>query len=78
MPFTKFWQSQIHFSDRIVQEAEIIQKKLKLKNRDSLHLASAISAKSQYLLTCDNEFLAKTRGFAKIKVMNPTDFTKEI
>ena len=77
MPFTKFWKSRIRLSNKIVREAEIIQNQLKLKSRDSLHLAFAISAKSAYLLTCDDEFLAKTKKYAKIKVINPLDFIKD-
>jgi len=78
MQFAKFWQSQVHFSNKIVRDAEIIQNKLKLKSRDALHFVSAISDGSQYILTCDDEFIAKTKKFGKIKVVNPIDFVKEI
>lgn len=77
LPFTKFWKSQIQLSDIIIKEAKLFQKKYKLKSRDALHLAFGISSRSKYLLTCDDEFIAKAKEFAKIRVTNPIDFVRE-
>lgn len=78
MPFTKYWQSQIHLSTKIITDAELIQRAFRLKGRDALHLTFAAMTKSKFLLTCDDEFIVKTRKYVKIKVINPLDFIKEI
>jgi predicted nucleic acid-binding protein len=49
-----------------------------LKTFDSLHLAAAESAKADYLLTTDIDFIQYSKRFThNVKVINPCDFLKE-
>ncbi|MDR3286407.1 MAG: PIN domain-containing protein [Prevotellaceae bacterium] len=63
----------IDASDEIVELGKkIIQKGI--KNKDALHIASAIYAKCDYFLTTDKKLLS--RNFDEIKIINPLDFIK--
>lgn len=52
--------------------ANDIHNQTKLKSKDSLHIASAIFIKSDYLLTTDKKMLKA--GINQIKIINPVDF----
>ena len=45
-----------------------------IKPKDSLHLACAIEAKSEYFLTTDKILIKKAEHLKEIKVKNPLEF----
>ena len=59
-------------NDEVRILANKIQNQTKLKSKDSLHIASALSVKSKYLLTTDKKMLkSKIDG---ICIINPVDY----
>ncbi|OGV99755.1 MAG: hypothetical protein A3I04_02720 [Nitrospinae bacterium RIFCSPLOWO2_02_FULL_39_110] len=67
--------------------AIIIRYRCSIKDRDALHLASAIIGKADYFLTCDNEITAR-KGVKcvekiseeygnKIRILSPVNFEYE-
>lgn len=49
-----------------------------IKPRDALHLASAISAKADWFITCDDKLVKKGALLKdRIAVMNPVDFVRQ-
>lgn len=61
-------------SDTIRNYGKDIESTYKLKPKDALHLACAIEAQCEYLLTTDKFFIRKTSMLDKIIVINPLDF----
>jgi len=45
-----------------------------IKPKDSLHLACAIEAKSEYFLTTDKILIKKSKHLKEIRVINPLEF----
>jgi predicted nucleic acid-binding protein len=63
-------------SEAIRQRAEEFEKN-GLKAIDSLHVACAEAAKSDYFITCDKRLVNRYSGLA-MKVINPADFVLEM
>jgi predicted nucleic acid-binding protein len=53
-------------------------KKIGLKAKDALHVASAIEGNANYFLTTDDKILKKLSKFPEIKVIDPIEFVKVI
>lgn len=51
-------------------------RKIGVKAKDALHVASAIEGKAQYFLTTDDKILKKLLNFTEIKVIDPIEFVK--
>ena len=49
---------------------------MKLKKKDSLHIACALEAQCEYFLTTDRKVLNK--NIPEIKIMNPLDFVRQL
>ena len=65
-------------TDEIQARAESFQKH-NIKTFDSLHLASAESANVDVLLSVDDKFIkVAMRTDSKVRVINPTDWVKEV
>lgn len=80
---------------KIVEEKEetlrlgiVIRDRCGIKDRDALHIASAITGGATYFLTCDDEVISATKGAGctekiaeeygnGIKICNPIVFIKE-
>jgi len=62
-------------SEEVIQVAETYHQ-LGLKQKDSLHIACAIVAKADYLITTDNGMLKRTSK--QIQIVNPLRFTQLI
>lgn len=80
-------KSRIEEVEDIKDLAIIIRDRCSIKDRDALHLASAIIGKADYFLTCDNEITA-TKGVKcvekiseeygnKIRILSPLNFEYE-
>jgi predicted nucleic acid-binding protein len=79
LPLTSLCREWIEESESIKKLAQEIFLKVGLLPRDSIHLASAISGKARYFLTCDEYFFKKSdiiENKYRIKVVNPIDFLK--
>lgn len=64
-------------TDAIVQQARGIASR-GLRAKDALHVACAMAAGCDFLLTTDDLVVKKMRGFAGIAVMDPTQFIVEV
>jgi len=51
-------------------------KKIGLKAKDALHVASAIEGNAHYFLTTDDKILKKLSKFPEIQVIDPIEFVK--
>ena len=51
---------------------------LGLKDIDSLHIACAIAAKSDYFVTADDAMLRKSANVSQLKIVSPVGFLKEV
>ena len=60
---------------QVEQKADDI-KKTGIKHKDACHVASAIIAGADYFLSTDHRLLKYKTD--KIKMMNPTEFVKEL
>jgi hypothetical protein len=49
-----------------------------LRTLDALHIACAIAAECRYFLTTDDTIIRKMQGFARLAVVNPTQFVVEV
>lgn len=75
----------IHPNDNIQLIAKDIVMKLNTKDKDALHLASAVYGGCKYFITCDDKFIKtveKNRNHLKetiknIKLYNPIDFLRK-
>lgn len=63
----------IHQSETIVQKAKLFQS-IGLRNKDALHIASAIAGNARYFITTDKGILKKRDLIGDISVLNPVDF----
>lgn len=74
----KEWQSisveDIKAIEKISDHAKEIEILHGIKPKDSLHLACAIEAKSEYFLTTDKILIKKAEHLKEIKVINPLEF----
>ena len=74
----KEWQSvsakDIKATEKIRNYANELQNLYGIKPKDSLHLACAIEAKSEYFLTTDKILIKKAKHLKEIRVMNPLEF----
>ncbi|MFA5575935.1 MAG: PIN domain-containing protein [Tissierellaceae bacterium] len=72
-------------NDRIKEIAKDIVKKSNTKNKDALHLASAIYGNCNYFITCDDRFIKTIERnrenlidiIKDIKLYNPIDFLRK-
>lgn len=70
-------RASVHASDDIRTHAKDLSAK-GIKPRDALHLASALSAKADYFITCDDKLIKKGAFLSdRIFVMNPVDFVRQ-
>jgi len=60
----------------LYQAREIADRGLRAK--DALHVACAVAANCDYLLSTDDVVVKQLRGFSKIVAMNPTQFIIEV
>lgn len=75
------WQKRS--SEDIVEDEEVLRiadiiNKHGIKKIDSLHIACAIKAKANYLLTTDDGILKKATLIDEIKITDPIGFIKEV
>ena len=74
----KEWRSisaeNIKAAEKIRNYANELQNLYGIKPKDSLHLACAIDAKSEYFLTTDKILIKKGKHLKEIRVMNPLEF----
>ena len=61
-------------SESVREKAKELIKNIHTKPKDTLHLACAIEANCDYLLTTDKYMIKKTATLSEIKVVNPLDF----
>lgn len=75
------WQTysnnDIQESEEVLNIASIIMKH-GLKKLDSLHLACAIKAKTNYFLTTDDGVIKKAKHIKNIQIVDPIGFIKEV
>jgi predicted nucleic acid-binding protein len=64
-------------SEEILNFAEMNMKH-GIKKIDSLHLACAISAKTDYFLTTDDGIIKKAKYVKNIQIVDPIGFIKEV
>ncbi len=75
------WRS---YSNEDIEESKEIlniatmNMKLGIKKMDSLHLACAIKAKTDYFLTTDDEIIKKALHIQDIQIVDPIGFIKEV
>lgn len=80
-------KNRVKEGEDIKDLAIIIRDRCRIKDRDALHLASAIIGKADYFLTCDNEITAR-KGVKcvekiseeygnKIRILSPVNFEYE-
>ncbi|QTA81267.1 PIN domain-containing protein [Desulfonema limicola] len=67
----------INENEHIVKNAEEL-KQLGFKTKDSLHIACAVFAKSDYFLTTDDKILSKSGMVNEVKIIDPIGFIKEV
>ena len=60
-------------NEELIKQA-IVLMDLGIKSKDALHLASALSAKADFLISTDISFLKKTEDIKKIDCLNPVNF----
>jgi predicted nucleic acid-binding protein len=60
--------------ESVRKKAKDLIKNIHLKPKDALHLACAVDAHCDYLLTTDKYMIKKTETLSEIKVINPLDF----
>jgi len=74
----KEWRSisaeNIKATEKIRNYANELQNSCGTKQKDSLHLACAIAAKSEYFLTTDKMLIKKAKHLKDIRVINPLVF----
>ena len=74
----KKWRSvsaeDIKATENLRNYANELQNLYGIKPKDALHLACAIVAKSEYLLTTDKILIKKAKHLKEIRVMNPLEF----
>lgn len=78
IPFLSFSSTHIEESEELKNKAKIIQRKYRLKSRDALHLASALQAKAELFITCDDELIKKNKIIREIKILSPIEYSKEL
>ncbi len=72
------------YSDEDVEESEevlniaVMIMKYGIKKLDSLHLACAIKANTDYFLTTDDGVIKKATLIKNIQIVDPIDFIKEV
>ena len=72
-------------NDRIKEIAKDIVMKSKAKDKDALHLASAVYGGCKYFITCDDKFIKTIEGngdnlkdiIKDVKLYNPIDFLRK-
>lgn len=77
-PFLSFFSQHIEESEKIKNNAQALQRKYRLKSRDALHLTSALEAKAEFFITCDDEIIKKNQIIKEIKILNPIEYSKEL
>ena len=65
----------------ILETAEILSEarrltELGLQSKDALHVACAVAADCDYLLTTDDAMLSKLTGYTVVKALDPTAFVR--
>lgn len=69
----------ISFKKSVNDKAKELLTKYNIKYKDALHIAYCESIKIDYLLSTDKLFInAANRANLSLKVMNPSDFIKEV
>jgi predicted nucleic acid-binding protein len=61
----------------IIQQAQEIANR-GLRAKDALHIACAMAADCDFLLTTDDVIVKRMRGYPEITVMDPTQFIVEV
>ena len=73
----KYAVEDISENKEVLDVAVMLQKK-GVKKIDSLHIACAIEAGSNYFLTTDDGILSKAMLIQRIKITDPIGFIKEV
>lgn len=60
--YLTFCKKRIEEDEDVKELAIILRNRCGIKDRDALHLASAIIGKADYFLTCDNDVIKSERG----------------
>ncbi len=75
------WQEYSHInieeSEEVLNTASMLMK-YGIKKLDSLHLACAIMANTDYFLTTDDGVIKKAKHIKNIQIVDPIDFIKEV
>lgn len=66
----------INPTETIMDSAKEIEISFGIKPKDSLHIACAIDARSEYFLTTDKILFKKSGQLKEIKVINPLEFVR--
>lgn len=78
MRLAKLCQHKIGPENAIYDQAKQFQQQEQLSAKDAIHLACAVYAKADLLITCDDRFLKQAQRLnLPIKVVNPVDFVRE-
>jgi predicted nucleic acid-binding protein len=70
-------QDDIEASTELIEIANRITA-IGIKKTDSLHIACAIMANSDYFLTTDDGIIKKSRSIDDVKITDPIGFIKEV
>lgn len=63
-------------NNEIYDLAVIFNKKYNLSPKDAIHLACAVSAKSDLFVTCDDGIIKKAKILETIEISNPIDYIR--
>ena len=71
-------QRKIGPEQAIYDQAKQFQQQEQLSAKDAIHLACAVYAKADLLITCDDRFLKQAQRLnLQIKIVNPVDYVRE-
>lgn len=71
-------QHKIGPEQTIYNQAKQFQQQAQLSAKDAIHLACAVYAKAELLITCDDRFLKQAQRLnLSIKIVNPVDYVRE-
>ncbi len=73
----KYAITDIEENTEIIKTAILLNGK-GLQKMDSLHIACAICANADYLLTTDDNVIKKSSVISEIKIIDPIDFIKKV
>ncbi|MBI3189595.1 MAG: hypothetical protein HYZ33_02995 [Ignavibacteriales bacterium] len=74
----KLCKKKIEYDETLLVVSTKYQKLAGLSSKDAVHVACASKAKSQYLLTCDEELIRKSKRLKfELEIMNPVEYIRK-